>query len=75
MGIAEIIAFFKALPELVRVMGEVVSGLRQLRQDAIDRELDSIKSDVSETLKQIEGARTNEDRRRLALELATRLSK
>lgn len=75
MGIAEIIAFIRALPELARVMGEVVSSLRQLRQDAIDRELDSIKSEVSETLKKIEGAKTNEDRRRLALELVTRMSK
>lgn len=75
MGIAEIFAFIRALPELVKVMGEVVSSLRHLRQDAIDRELDSIKSDVSETLKKIEGAKTNEDRKRLSMELALRLSK
>jgi hypothetical protein len=75
LGIAELIAFFRALPELVKVMGEVVSTLQQLRQDSIDKELSKIKSDVSETIKKIEGAQTNEDRKRLALDLALRMSK
>lgn len=75
MGIAEIIAFFKALPELVKVLGEVVSALQQLKQDSINREMDAIKSDVSKTLKQIEGAQTNEERKKLALELAIRMSR
>ena len=74
MGFAEIIAFFRALPELVKVLGEVVTSLKQLRQDAIDSELAKIKSDVDITLKQIAGAQTNEDRKKLALELATRMS-
>lgn len=75
MGFAEFIAFFRALPEMVKILGEVNSTLKQLRQDSIDKELDGIKKDVSETLKQIEGAKTNEDRKRLSLELALRLSK
>lgn len=75
MGLAELFAFFRALPELVKVMGEVVSSLKQLKQDSVDRELEKIRSDVSTTLKQIEGAQTNEDRRRLAMELATRMSR
>jgi len=75
MGFSEIIAFIRALPKLVEVMGQVVSSLQQLKQDSINRELESIKSDVSKTLKQIEGAQTNEDRKRLAMELALRMSK
>lgn len=75
MGFAELIAFVRALPELVRVMGGVLDELRNLRQDAINRELESIRKDVSITLKQIEGAQTNEDRKRLAMELALRMSK
>lgn len=75
MGIAEIFAFFRALPELVKVMGEVVSTLKQLKQDQVDKELEKIKSEVATTLKQIEGAQTNEDRKRLSMELAIRMSK
>lgn len=75
MGFAELIAFVRALPELVKVMGEVVSSLKQMRQDSIDKELSQIRGDVATTLKRIEGAQTNEDRRRLALELAARMSR
>lgn len=75
MGFAEIIAFVRALPELVKVMGEVVSALQQIKQDSIDKQLEKIKTDVSETLKKIEGAKTNEERKNLSMELALRLSK
>lgn len=75
MGFAEIIAFVRALPELVKVMGEVVSALQQIKQDSIDKQLEKIKTDVSETLKKIEGAKTNEERKNLAMELAVRMSK
>ena len=74
MDIAALWAFFKALPQLVAIMGEVVDALKQLRQDSINNSLNQIKSDVASTLKQIEGAQTNEDRKRLAMELATRMS-
>jgi hypothetical protein len=75
MVFADVIAFIKALPELVRVMGEVVSTLNKLRQDAIDKELEKIRYDVSETLTKISNAKTDADRSRLSLELATRLRK
>lgn len=75
MGVTEIFAFIKALPEMVKVLGRILDTLEGLRAEAIHKELDQIKSDVATTLKQIEGAKTNEDRKRLSLELATRLSK
>ena len=75
MGFMEIVAFIRALPEMVKILGEVADSLKQLRQDSIDKELAKIKADVSETIKQIEGAKTNEDRKRLSMELAIRMSK
>lgn len=75
MGFAEVVLFIKSLPEMVKVLGEIHSTLKQLRQESIDRELEKIKSEVAETLKQIEGAKTNEDRKRLSMELALRMSK
>lgn len=41
----------------------------------IQKELDTIRKDVSETLKQIEVAVTKEERRKLAAELNSRISK
>lgn len=75
MGFAEIVLFVKSLPEMVRILGEIHATLTQMKQDAIDKEMAKIRSDVSETLKQIEGAKNNEDRKRLSLELALRMSK
>lgn len=75
MGFAEFVAFVRAFPELVKVMGEVVSTLQQLKQDSIDKQLENYRADVAATLKQIEGAKTNEDRKRLSMELALRMSK
>jgi len=75
MGIAEIIAFLKALPALVEALREVRDDIKQLRQDSIDRTLEGIKADVAETIRNIEGAKSNEDRKRLAMELALRMSK
>ena len=72
---ATIMAALAALPEIVKVLGEVASALKQLRQDSINKELEKIKTDVSKKLLEVEGAQTNEERRRLALELALLLSK
>lgn len=74
MGITEIFAFIRSFPEAVHVLGRIADALIGLRTDAIQKELDHIKSDVATTLKQIEGAPTNEERKRLAHELAVRMS-
>jgi len=69
MGIAEIFAFFKALPELVKVMGEVVSSLKQLRQDSINRELDSIRNEFDTNIKKLTMAVNDEQRKKALLDL------
>lgn len=75
MGFAEIVLFIKSLPEMVKILGEIHLTLKQMKQDSIDKQLEQIKREVSETLRQIEGAKTNEDRKRLSAELALRMSK
>jgi hypothetical protein len=74
MTLLDLWAFIKALPKLVDTLGEVVSTLKQLRQDAINKELDVIKRDVSITLKQISEAKTNDERKKLSIDLANRYS-
>lgn len=75
MGIAEIFAFIKALPEMVKILGQIASSLEHLKQESINKELESIRKDVSATLAQIEKAATNEERKKLSTDLATRMSK
>lgn len=70
MGFAELIAFVRALPELVKVMGEVVSSLRQMRQDSIDRELESIRKDVDTQIQILTTAANDETRKRAILDLS-----
>jgi hypothetical protein len=75
MIFADIVAFIKALPEIIKVLGEIHSTLKQLQKEALEKEMAKIRSDVNETLTKIEKAKTNEERKILALELATRISK
>jgi hypothetical protein len=75
MGFAELVLFIKSLPEMVKVLGNIHDTLKQLRQESIDRELAQIRKDVSITLNQIDGAKTNEERKKLALDLVNRISK
>lgn len=69
MGMAEIIAFIRALPELVKVMGEVVNALRQMKQDAIDRELEKIRNEVDSNIQKLTAAKTDEERKKILLDL------
>lgn len=75
MGFAELVAFFKALPEVVKLIRELVDAVKGLHSSAIDKELETIRKDVSDTIYKIEGAKTVEERRRLSLELVSRMSK
>lgn len=70
MGIAEIIAFFKAVPQIVAVLGEVVSSLKQLRQDAIDKELETVRKEVDVQIQNLILAGNDEQRKKALLELS-----
>lgn len=70
MGFAEFIAFIRALPELVRVMGEVVDSLKQLKRDAIDRELESIRKEFDSNIQKLITAQNDEQRKKALLDLS-----
>lgn len=75
MVFADIVAFIKALPKMIDMLRELIDSVKDLRYSAIDKELETIKRDVAETIHKIEGAKTNEERKKLALELANRMSR
>lgn len=68
-------AALAAIPEIVKVISELVAEVKTLRQDSIDKSLEGIRNDVQETLTKIQNAQTNVDRAKLATELNARLGK
>lgn len=75
MGFAEVIAFIKALPEIVKFLNEISSTLRQLKQDSIDRELESIKKEVDSNIQKLITAKSDSDRKQALLELSRVMGK
>lgn len=70
MGFAEIVAFIKALPALVNMINGLRDDIKQMRREAIEKELAEYRAQVSADLKKIMGAKTNEERLRLANDLS-----
>lgn len=75
MGFVEFIAFFRALPEMVKILGEVNSTLKQLRQDSIDKEISEIKNEFSIKLQTLKGAVNDEQRKKALLDLERAVSR
>jgi Ni,Fe-hydrogenase III large subunit len=74
MGFAEIVAFVKAFPALVNMISGLRDDIKQMRREAIERELAEYRAQVSADLKKIMGAKTNEERLRLANDLSIHIS-
>lgn len=70
MGFAEIVAFVKAFPALVNMISGLRDDIKQMRREAIEKELAEYRAQVSADLKKIMGAKTNEERLRLANDLS-----
>lgn len=75
MGIAEIFAFFKALPEMVRVLGQINESLIQLKRDSINKELESIKTEFNKKIHLLIIAKDDNERRKAILDLAIAIDK
>jgi hypothetical protein len=75
MGVAEVIAFFKALPELVKVMGEVVAALKEMKQESIDKAIETIKNDVDVQIQILTQAKNDEERKAALLALSRAIAK
>ena len=75
MSLALIVEFFTALPKLVNAVNALVEEVKQLKQDSINKSLETYKQEVSDTLAKISKATSDEERKKLSLELANRLKK
>lgn len=72
---AEIMAFFASIKEIAKAVNLLTEEVKGMRQDAINSALDNIRKDVNETITQIQNAKSNEDRAKLARDLNARISK
>ena len=72
---AEILLFIRSLPEMVKVLKEVVDALKQLKADAIERELSSIRKDIDLQIKLLQGATNDIERKKALLALSVAISK
>lgn len=73
MTFEAIVAFIKALPALVEMVNGLREDIKQARREAVEKELAEFKAKVSADIKQIIGAKTNEERLRLAANLNSHL--
>lgn len=75
MAIAEIFAFFRSLPEIVKILGQINDSLISLRKESIQRELDKIKSDFNTKLTVLIASKTDEERRKNLIDLYNALNR
>jgi len=75
MNLALIVEFFSALPKLVNLVSQLNDEIKQLRLTKQSDELMKYKEDVSNILSQIQKAKTDEERKKLSMELALKLSR
>ena len=75
MGVTELILFFKSLPEIAKVLGEIVSTLKELRQESMQKELEVIRKDVDVQIQSLILAVNDEQRKKALLALSTALGK
>jgi len=75
MSMALIIEFFTSLPKLVSAVQALVEETKALKQDSINKALQSYKDGVNNDLNAILKAKTDEERKKLSLDLALKLNK
>lgn len=69
MGFAELVLFFKSLPEIVKILGSINDSLQQIKRDSINKELDKIKEDFNKKLTVLIASRNDDERRKNLLDL------
>ena len=75
MSMALIIEFFASLPKLVNLISELNSEIKQMRLTKQSEEIMKYKQEVSEVLALINKAKTDEERKKLSLDLALKLGR
>lgn len=69
MGLAEIVAFLKALPELVSVLKNIGEKIDQGRNVLLEREVAAQKEEINRLVRRLENAPTKEDLRNIVSRL------
>lgn len=72
---ALIVEFFASLPKLVNLISELNNEIKQMRLTKQSEEIMKYKQEVSEVLAQINKAKTDEERKKLSLDLALKLGR
>ena len=72
---ALIVEFFTSLPKLVNLISELNNEIKQMRLTKQSEEIMKYKQEVSEVLAQINKAKTDEERKKLSLDLALKLGR
>lgn len=75
MNMALIVEFFTSLPKLVNLISELNNEIKQMRLTKQSEEIMKYKQEVSEVLAQINKAKTDEERKKLSLDLALKLGR
>lgn len=74
MVVTEIMAFLRALPELVSLMRDLNSSINNLRADILNKKLEEFKGEVTKELDTIILAKNDTDRRNGIVALSKRLA-
>jgi len=72
---AALLAAIKAIPGLVEAINRLGDTMLQVQEISIDNKYTELKEEVREITKRIENAKSDDDRRNLARELNTLISK
>ena len=72
---AAILGALKALPELVKVIGQLIDTISSLQGIMADKKINEIKEKNAEILRKIENASTDKELKKLIRDLNTNLSR
>ena len=75
MGVAEILAALAALPKIVDAIKGVGDQIEKLQNAMTEKNIETLKSEVNESLTQLASAKSKDERQRIITELNKRLSK
>ncbi len=70
-----LLAFLKALPEAVKLLGRVLDKFEYYTDKAIDAKFEKYQAEMNETIRKIALAETNDERKKLAKELSSRIGR
>lgn len=70
-----LVTLFKSLPDILKMIGEIFVEVHKLQQQSTNGRLADIKSSEDVVMDKVKGAVSDEERKKLALDIATFISK